>query len=177
MNEVAARLAARLFDKPIIENQYRSAFVEAMLEPWLASDNWRYTGAAWCGWDFERSDGVRLEVKQSAARQAWSEAQNKLTKGAFDIAERIGYFSDNGSKWNPGIGRHAHVYVFAWNPGDDHRQSDIWDFFVIPTTFLPKQKTISLQKVVALSLTVGQKNPVKVESLADRINNVLLGLH
>jgi hypothetical protein len=30
----ALRLAARLFDKPLIENQYRSAFIEAMIDNW-----------------------------------------------------------------------------------------------------------------------------------------------
>ncbi|MGH7051804.1 MAG: hypothetical protein ACREFV_04205 [Acetobacteraceae bacterium] len=33
MNEIAIRLAARLFDLPLIQNQYRSAFVKAMIEP------------------------------------------------------------------------------------------------------------------------------------------------
>jgi hypothetical protein len=36
MNEIALRLAAKLFDQPPIENSYRSAFVEEMIEPFLS---------------------------------------------------------------------------------------------------------------------------------------------
>ena len=63
MNEIAERLAKRLFDTPIIQNQFRSTFVEAMLEPVLEETGWKYTGDGWSGWDFERADGARLEVK------------------------------------------------------------------------------------------------------------------
>lgn len=71
MNEIALRLAARLFDQPLIQNQYRSAFVEAMIEPYLARSGWRYVGDNWAGWDFEHEIGTRLELKQSAAWQTW----------------------------------------------------------------------------------------------------------
>ena len=63
MNEIALRVASRNFDQRLIENQYRSAFVEAMIEPYLTPTGWRYVGDGWNGWDFERSDGSRLEVK------------------------------------------------------------------------------------------------------------------
>jgi hypothetical protein len=118
MNAVALRLAARIFDQPLIQNQYRSAFVEAMIEePYLASSGWRYTGDGWSGWDFERSDGARLEVKQSAARQTWTEArQQQPTRGIFDIASRTGYFYEGGAKYTAGSGRPAQLYVFGWNP-------------------------------------------------------------
>jgi hypothetical protein len=56
MNEIAFRLAQRIFDQPIIQNQYRSAFVEAMIEPYLAGSGWRFLGDNWGGWDFERED-------------------------------------------------------------------------------------------------------------------------
>jgi hypothetical protein len=69
MNEIAARLAARLFDCRIIENQFRSAFIEAMIEPFLAQTGWRYVGGSWSGWDFERGGIERLEVKQSVQNQ------------------------------------------------------------------------------------------------------------
>ena len=69
MNEIALRLASRLFDQPLIANQYRSAFIEAMIEPYLAPHGWRYVGDGWSGWNFEHQDGGRLELKQSAAQQ------------------------------------------------------------------------------------------------------------
>jgi hypothetical protein len=41
MNEVALRLASKLFDQRIIQNQFRSTYVEAMIEPYLEPDGWR----------------------------------------------------------------------------------------------------------------------------------------
>jgi hypothetical protein len=96
MNEVAIRLAARLFDQRLIQNQFRSTYIEAMIEPYLVPDGWSYVGDGWSGWDFERGKD-RLEVKQSAAHQTWSEARNIQTRGAFDIAARTGYFFEGGS--------------------------------------------------------------------------------
>jgi hypothetical protein len=69
MNVIALRLAQRIFDQPLIENQYRSAFIEAMIEPHLAPHGWRYVGDGWSGWDFEHDNGSRLEVKQSDRAQ------------------------------------------------------------------------------------------------------------
>ena len=98
MNEIALRLASRLFDQPLIANQYRSAFIEAMIEPYLAPHGWRYVGDGWSGWDFEHQDGGRLELKQSAAEQTWSSPRHLRTRGIFDIAARTGYFYEGGSK-------------------------------------------------------------------------------
>ena len=101
MNEIAFRLASRIFDQRLIGNQYRSAFIEAMIEPHLAVAEWRYVGDGWSGWDFERTDGSRLELKQSAAQQTWSVNRNLRTRGVFDIAPRTGYFYDGGPKYEP----------------------------------------------------------------------------
>jgi hypothetical protein len=49
MKEIALCLAARIFDQPIIGNQYRSAFIEAMIEPYLALNGWIYAGDSWGG--------------------------------------------------------------------------------------------------------------------------------
>ena len=64
MNEIALRLAAKLLR--LIQNQFRSAYIEAMIEPYLEPDGWRYVGDGWSGWGFERGAHVkdRLEVKQ-----------------------------------------------------------------------------------------------------------------
>jgi hypothetical protein len=94
MNEIVMRLAERLFDRKIIQNQFRSTYVEAMIEPHLTPDGWRYSADDWAGWDFERGD-EKLEVKQSAAHQTWT--RDKPTSPVFDIAERSGYFT--GSTW------------------------------------------------------------------------------
>ena len=141
------RLARRLFDVRILQNQYRSAFVEAMVEPNLASVGWSYTGDGWSGWDFQHSGGARLEVKQSAALQTWSEPRGIRTRGAFDIAARTGYFDEGGSRWTATPGRCADIYVFAWNGNDgsdmDHRDPMQWDFFVVPTPSLPVGSELS----------------------------------
>jgi hypothetical protein len=176
MNEIALRLASRIFDQPLIENQYRSAFIEAMIEPYLAPHGWRYAGEGWSGWDFERHDGTRLEVKQSAAHQTWSSGPRKIqTRAAFDIASRTGFYSEGGSKWTVSPGRCAQTYLFAWNPtyGDatDHRNPDQWEFYVMAAALLPYgQRTISLSKIKALTTPVALVN---LGVTVDRIANSL----
>src|SRR5580704_15137715 len=90
MNEIALRLAMLLFDQQLIQNQYRSAFVEAMLLPYLAPGGWRYTGNDWSGIDFKHDrSGALLELKQGAAWQTWSSRRGKgPSPGNFDIAPR-----------------------------------------------------------------------------------------
>ena len=158
MNEIARRLAEKLFDQPLIENQFRSAYIEAMIGPCLEPDGWRYVGDGWSGWDFERGERPedRLEVKQSAAHQTWSDARNIQTRGAFDIRPRKGYFYEGGTKYAGIPGRCAGVYVFAWNPifgpDTDHRDPNQWEFYVVSASALPEnQRTISLSKIKRLA--------------------------
>jgi hypothetical protein len=167
MNEIALRLAAKLFDQRLIQNQFRSAFVEAMVEPYLEPDGWRYVGDGWSGWDFERGERPeeRLEIKQSAAHQTWSEARSIKTRGIFDIAARTGYYSEGGSKYAAIPGRYAGIYVFAWNPifgtDTDHRNPSQWEFYVVLASALPdRQRTIGISKIKRLT------EPVKIADLA-----------
>jgi len=174
MNKIAMRLAERIFDQKLIQNQFRSAFVEAMIEPHLAPQGWRYVGDGWSGWDFERSDRARLEVKQSAAQQTWSAPRNIQTRGAFDIAARTGYWSEGGSKWTPMPGRCAALYVFAWNPvtgcATDHRDPAQWQFYVVAATTLPEgQRTIGLARIKALT------TPVALPELSATVEHVTAG--
>jgi hypothetical protein len=175
MNEIALRLASKIFDQPLIGNQYRSAFIEAMIEPYLAPHGWSYVGDGWSGWDFERTDGSRLEVKQSAAKQTWSAPRNIQTRGAFDIAARTGYFYEGGSKYAPIPGRCAQIYVFGWNPiyGPEtyHRNPDQWEFYVVAAALLPEgQRTIALSKIKRLSV------PVKLEQLSDATQQIAVAV-
>lgn len=147
MNEIARRLALRLFDRPVIQNQYRSDFVEEMIAPLLAVNGWRHSGENWAGWDFERSDGLKLEVKQSSAQQTWKNANAKQSVRRFDIAPRKGYFV--GAEWRASAGRLAQVYVFAWNgfrhPDVDHRNAGQWTFYVVAADNLPESsRSVSL---------------------------------
>jgi hypothetical protein len=176
MNEVALRLASRIFDQKLIGNQYRSAFVEAMIEDYLKPHGWRYVGDSWGGWDFERRNPgeYRLEVKQSAACQTWSTSRNLKTRGSFDIAPRTGYFYEHASKY-AAMGapdRCAQTYVFAWHPIDDekradHRNPNQWELYVLSATQLPQaQRTIALSKIKAIT------KPVKLEALSAAIEAV-----
>ncbi|MGH7103448.1 MAG: hypothetical protein ACREFJ_13735 [Acetobacteraceae bacterium] len=163
MNEIALRLAARLFDRPLIQNQYRSAFVEVMIEPYLAREGWRHVGDNWAGWDFQHERGMRLELKQSAAWQTWDPIKRAAASvrsakggpGRFDIATRAGWFDAAGAVWTKQVGRPAQIYVFAWHGliGDaaDHRNPDQWQFFILPGTALPPQKTLGLSRLRSIA--------------------------
>ena len=57
------------FGKPLVSNNFRTIIVEAILHHVLEPD-WRWCWQDWGPWDFEHTDGTRLEVKQSAAKQS-----------------------------------------------------------------------------------------------------------
>ena len=178
MHEIALRLAAKHFDKRLIENSFRSALIQGMIEPFLAPGGWRYIGDGWGGWDFERSDGAKLEVKQSAAHQTWSDTQSARSLGTFDTRAKIGFYDNGGSKWTVSPGRPAHVCLFAWNgtfgEETDHRDQTQWDFYAIPTSLLPVgQKTITLDGVRRLAIQAGQDGAVSILELLPRVNSLL----
>ena len=139
------------FDQRVMQNVIRSTYVEFQIGV-LLGDGWDHVGKDWGGWDFER-DGVRLEIKQSAARQTWN-PNGEASKPSFDIAPRTGYF--DGLNWVDEPGRHAHIYVFAWHDvvdaSYDQRDERQWKYLVAPRPLLPEgQKTItwsSLQRLV-----------------------------
>lgn len=62
-----------LFDQPVISNLYRPHYVERMVAFSLGG-GFRLASADWAGWDVESAKGVRIELKQSAAWQIWSNA-------------------------------------------------------------------------------------------------------
>lgn len=142
------------FDRPVIQNDLRAMFVEEMVGVLLGS-TWTAMGKDWGGWDFQRKrDGVRLEVKQSAARQSWG--QDRASTASFDIAPRTARFE--GQKWIDEAGRFADIYVFAWNPvfadsdGVDQRDPSQWQFVVALTVNLPAaQKSIRLAPLLEVA--------------------------
>jgi len=148
-------IMTELYDQRIMSNLARPEYVERMVAR-LLGDDWVHKGANWSGWDLENSDGVRVEVKQSAARQVWTDRPSlggRPTKGKFDIAPREGYYSDNGKKYVKAPGRHADLYIFAWHPVVDESVADQrvpsqWKFFVLPRSRLPgRQKSVSLGRL------------------------------
>ncbi|MFA7586476.1 hypothetical protein ACVENA_19455 [Sphingopyxis sp. 550A] len=142
------------FGKPLVTNVLRGHVAEAIIALALEPE-WSLCSADYAGWDFERADGLRLEVKQSAAMQSWS--TGKPSKAIFDVAARTGYW-ESGTEWIAKEGRPAHLYVFAHHGvyGDhaDHRDPAQWEFYVVPTSALPDVKQISLSRIKLIAAAV-----------------------
>ena len=171
--EILDELVIELYGQPIMSNLTRPIYVERLLARLLKGD-WRFVGGDWSGWDLENTSTLaRIELKQSAARQTWTDGPTRIgkpTKPIFDIEERTGHFGDNGSTWIKTPGRPADLYVFAWHPGFDpkdavdHRDPEQWEFYLLPETRLPKgQKTLApnslmnLKPVKATQADIAQK--------------------
>jgi hypothetical protein len=151
VDEIRAKACAAAFGGPLVSNIYRGLVAEIIVGMALGSE-WRLRSGDWSGRDFEHPTGLRLEVKQSAARQTWT-GTRKATTPIFDIRTRTGYFE--GANWIADPRRFADIYVFAHHPlmdeSADHRNPDQWRFNVVATDRLPVGKTISLVKVSLLS--------------------------
>lgn len=149
ISAVVEKVGQAAFGNPLVTNVLRGQVVEAIVAMALEPE-WRWCAADYSGWDFERGDGLRLEVKQSASRQSWATA--KPSRATFDVAARTGYNSD--TSWVDAPGRHAHLYVFAHHPltGDevDHRDPDQWNFHIVPTAVLPPVKQLGIGQIEQL---------------------------
>jgi len=153
-NQIFAQIIRDLFDQPVIGNLYRPHYVERMIALALG-EGFQLVSADWSGWDIESREGLRIEVKQSAAWQTWSNATGaKPSSGTFDISARTGHWADGGATWVPHAGRQAHLYIFAWHqitgPDKvDHRDPSQWLFYVVPSADLPAAQNTIRQSVVA----------------------------
>jgi hypothetical protein len=147
--DIQRKVAAAAFGRPLITNVHRGLVVEAIVAAALEPE-WRWCSEDYSSWDFERRDGVKLEVKQSAARQSWAAADAKPSVCSFDIASRTGRW-ENGVDWIAEPGRIAHLYVFAHHPVTDatadHREPAQWRFYVIATERLPNTRRLSLARL------------------------------
>ncbi len=145
-----------LFDNPVMQNNLRGLYVEAMVAE-LLGPGWHYTGGDWAGWDLEHEKGTRVEVKQSAREQTWG-----VSKSAprFDIKAASGHYPDGVTYVkNSSSERLADFYIFAWHEGTDQRAPEQWEFYVVPSSKLPKQqKSIGLIgiRTLAASITSSQ---------------------
>jgi len=174
--QIFDQIIGDLFDQPVIGNLYRPHYVERMIAIALG-DGFELVSADWAAWDIQSSCGLRIEIKQSAAWQTWSDVTGgKPSKGVFDISARTGHWADGGATWVPKVGRQAHLYVFAWHPvtdpdAVDHRDPAQWLFYVVPAAELPgEQKTIS-QSVVAR-----QWSERRFSDLREEVNDLLIKL-
>lgn len=171
-NEVISNLTADLFEQPLMLNNFRAIYAEYLVAA-LLSDEWKHCGTGWSSWDIEhRSNGKRIEVKQSAARQSWHSPSSRTTYPSFDIAPRTGYW--NNDNWVEGEGRPADIYIFAWHPVSDetcdHRCPGQWKFYAVPESNLPEQKSLSLSKIRRLAREVSSTD------LLSEVNRLLYAL-
>lgn len=154
--DIERRVAEAVFGRKLITNVFRGHVAEAIVAAALEPD-WSWCSADYASCDFERADGVRLEVKQSAILQSWSSEPPKKVTTNFDVAERKGYW--DGLTWVPEPGRRAHVYVLAHHTVTDetadHRDPAQWTFYVVRSAHLPPVKTISLGALRRISAPCG----------------------
>lgn len=165
------RLTQGLLGAPLVSNAFRGTLVEAIIA--LAVEPvWVWKDGGWGGHDFNGPDGLRLEIKQSAARQSWHTPTCPVSSPRFDIKERTGFY-DDAEQWQDAPGRRAHLYCFAWHPVEDatiadHRDPDQWTFYIVRTSDLPdNQKTIGIGGIKRLT------DPVQFDGLLEQLNKVV----
>ncbi len=150
---IKRRACQAAFGKPLVTNVLRGLVAEAIVEAALCPD-WHWCSEDYSPWDFQHRGGLRLEVRNSAARQSWAKDGSKPSVINFDIAARKGRYED-GVTWIGEAGRNAQIYVLCHHPicdrSADHRDPFQWEFFVIPTARLPTLKTIGVRRVRSLS--------------------------
>jgi hypothetical protein len=154
---VVRRIVENLFEPRVMQNNIRSIYVEYMVAE-LLGESWRLTSGDWSGWDLEGPGGIRLEVKQSAACQTWAAPSGRRSKASFDIKPRNGYW-EGGSRWVSQRGRHANVYLFCWHSVEDaatcdQRDPEQWKFYVVASTALPPQASISVGPLSKLAKAI-----------------------
>ena len=150
--DIAHQAAQAIFGQKLINNVFRGYVAEAIVAAALEPE-WTWCSADFASCDFERPDGMRLEVKQSAVLQSWSTKAPTRITGSFDVTARQGYW--DGLSWVAEPGRRAHLYVLAHHlvidDSADHRDLSQWLFYVLPATQLPPIKTISIGSLQRLT--------------------------
>ena len=130
----------------LLENLNRGLFAE-----WLVHEALGITQEfrdAWAEHDALYED-IKIEIKAAAYEQAWK--QSGPSKIQYKIEQRT-----------------ADLYVFCLMQGREPTDLDAWTFWVIPTSQLPIQKTISEKPLRKLFDDRGLKG-VNYWSLADAI--------
>ena len=163
-DRVVERLFDRLYDRPIIDNVDRGVYVEYMIE-WALQrldPAWKCM-PGWSMWDLEnKNSGARIEVKQSAMRQTWSQGSELGSTPRFGIAPTKSFWDDETATWmETEPQRWADLYIFAFHPecdeeAADHRLPEQWEFYLVPERLLPPlQKSIGLNPVRSMGLLTG----------------------
>lgn len=167
-SQLVARLATRLFDRPLIQNSFRGELFEEIVATALEPE-WEHCGNDWGSCDFmRRADGFRIQVKQSAVRQSWYVPDGPKARPKFSIARKTGEWV--GPDWIDGIGRNADLFIFGLHPVDDesadHRDPDQWLFYVVRETELPNQASMALSTLQRLA------TPVRFSNLRSTVDEV-----
>jgi hypothetical protein len=160
---VIDRLTTRLFGSPILRNDIRGEVVEEIVAMALEPE-WELCSGDWAACDLVHStSNLRVQVKQSAARQSWHRGECPPPKPRFSIAEKTGRYED-GDRWIAEASRNADIFIFAWHPitnaSADQRDPEQWEFYVVAEAVLPPQRSISLARVTRLA------PPVKIGGLS-----------
>ena len=191
-DQVVQSLNERFYSQPLIDNVYRGDYVETLIL-FALGEGWKPVGG-WGSWDLEKGNGgVRLEVKQSAAKQPvqphYKQSDSPQSSPPFRIEPKTYYYTNStdaavrvdlpkGERVRP-----ADIYIFAWHPETDsatadHRQPEQWEFYVVPEHRLPDQKSISLNPLKNLAAAVTYAElAAKVTAVADGIPREELKAH
>jgi hypothetical protein len=170
---ILQRLTKRLYGSPLVRNDVRGELVEEIIAVALEPE-WQLCSGDWGACDLiHASKNIRIQVKQSAAKQSWHKAGARAPKPCFSIKEKTGRWEE-GDRWVEERSRNAEIFIFAWHPvadaTADHRQPSQWEFFVVPERSLPSQSTISLSRVRQFSEPVGfDALAAKVGIVADQL--------
>jgi hypothetical protein len=160
--DVIAKFVEQTVAQPLVNNVIRGILVESMVALEIEPE-WTWCGGDYGSWDFENAGGVRLEVKQSAARQSWELGpHSKKSPPRFDIRAR------KQSEGTGGEGRAAHLYIFAYHPVEDetadHRDPNQWEYYCMPASNLPSQDSIGLKPIRNMA------EPIRIGALLQAIN-------
>lgn len=167
-SDLINRLARRLFDKPLVQNSFRGELVEEMVAIALEPE-WEHCGVDWGSCDLVRTtDGLRIQVKQSAVRQSWHVPGSPRARPSYSIARKTGRWE--GTNWIEEAGRNADIFIFGLHPVDDdsadHRDPKQWLFFVVAEGRLPDQDSMALSTLQSLA------EPVAVNALKRKVEEV-----
>ena len=151
------RLTHRLFGSPLLRNSIRGELVEEMVAHALEPE-WALCADDWGACDLKQVGGpLRIQVKQSAARQSWHLEDSPPPRPRFSIAHKTGRYE--GQAWIAELSRNADIFIFGWHSVTDatadHRDPAQWLFFVVPEPALPSQKSISLAALQGMAAPVG----------------------
>lgn len=148
---ILSKMICHHYEQRLMNNVHRSEYIKFMVVITLG-DEWQLT-EPWEEFDCQHKSGKRVEIKQSAAVQAWDSKEEVVRRPnpQFDIKP-------------PGS---TDLYVYAWHgeEGDhaDLRNPDQWQFFVVAERDLPNQQSISLNRLKEI------RSPCAIAELRTRV--------